>query len=436
MEESQLVLPSQNKLLDKNNSIITGYENFCIKKGTKKFFPSKDFDFIGKQIACQKCYKKFASQFSYKAHINTSICVKTCNGPNLIYLKYKNRNGKRNRIKPKINSVEDIHDTKKYLLNPEMLNTLQTRNKCYSDIVHQRNEVIKRNKEKQANYYTINDESLVAKLRGRPRKHIVPKRRGRPKKSNPGTVDSESQRDHSLNTKSNVTELKEPKMVIVRKADDNYKHNVDKDFSSEMKILTDRFLEIYNTVWAQVEVTDGFQNSSKNNNQSGYNKEEEKIHSAFKEKEKEICLNIKVLDNDLNFLYKQFKDRNEHTYSDQLKFMLSKLHEKYKNYNQNKLKKTETNTGTTYKRKENIQLTRKKNKEDVDKNIKTYVETCLGNDNGDAVSPSVSIISNDDCESYNCVEIITLGKESTSLDNDEENMKTYKEDDYELYEFN
>jgi len=352
MEKSKL--SNQNvDLLNKNNAIKTGYENFCIKKGTVKLFPFKDFDFIGKHVVCQKCCQKFASKMSYRAHVNTSICVRTYNGPNLVYLKYKNRSTKQKWKKNKTKSVEDnAHDIKKNLLNPEMLNTLQTRNNCYSDIVHQRNKV----KEKQSNNSNKNDESLEKKPRGRPRKNIdvEPKRRGRPKKSNSVTIDGDSSNsnDQSLNnnTESDEGELKKSKVISVCSTDDEYNNNVNETkklqfFSSKMKILTDRFWKLVNTVWTKAKDTDGFQNPSKSRDQMQCIKEEKKNDLAVKENE--IFFNIGILENELKFLFKQCKDRNEYSYTEELKLMLSKLNEKRNEYNQSNVKKTEMNNETT-----------------------------------------------------------------------------------------
>lgn len=440
MKKSKFNLSNQNiDLLEKNNSIKTGYENFCIKKGTVKLLPFKDFDFIGKHVVCQKCCQKFASKMSYRAHVSTNICVRTYNGPNLVYLKYKNRNIKQKWKKNKTKSVEDIHahDIKKNLLNPEMLNTLQTRNNCYSDIVYQRNKV----KEKPINSSNKNDEPFVKKPRGRPRKNvdIEPKRRGRPKKPNSVIVDvdSSSQDDNNLNnTESDEAKLKGPRIVSVCSVDDEFNNNVNETqklefFSSKMKILTDRFWKLVNTVWTQVKDTDGLQNSSKNHEQILYNKEEEKDKLAVKESE--IFQNIEILENDLKFLFKQCKDKNEYSYTEELQLMLSKLNEKRNEYNQSKLKKTEMNNGTTTdKGKENIQCALRKNEDEIEKNTNKketrVVETWLNNDKMDTVSPSMSVISNDNCESNNCIDVINLNDDSTSLDSFEKNTKTYTEE--------
>ena len=75
----------------KNNSIVTGYENFYLEKDNVKLYPTKDFDFIDKNVVCQKCFQQFASRLSYIDHVGTDICVKTCDGPNPVYLKSKKR---------------------------------------------------------------------------------------------------------------------------------------------------------------------------------------------------------------------------------------------------------------------------------------------------------------------------------------------------------
>jgi len=433
VEKSKFTISNQTiDLCVKNENVKTGYENFCIKKGSLKLFPFKDFDFIGKNVVCQKCCQKFASKMSYRAHVNTSICVRTYNGPNLVYLKYKNRNIKKKWKKDKTKSVEDVHayDIKKNLLNPEMLNTLQTRNNCYSDIVHQRNKV-------KVNSPNKNDEPVAKKPRGRPKKNkknieVKPKRRGRPKKSIAKTVnvDSSSPNDHSLNnnTENNEAQLKEPSIIVSGcSADDEYNNNVNETeklqfFSFKMKILTDRFWKLVNTVWTRTNKPAGFQNSSKNHDQTQCIKEEEKDDLAVKENE--IFLNIEILENELKFLCKQCKDTNEYSYTGELQLMLKKLNEKRNEFNQSKLKKTEMNNGTTTnKGKENIQCTIRKNEDETEKNINKIdkkdacmVETWLNNDNVDTVSPSVPTISNG-CGTSDHTEVVSLSKLSTIVDN-------------------
>lgn len=429
------ILSSNECLLDKNNNIKTGYENFCIKKGTLKLYPFKDFDFIGKNVVCQKCCQKFASKLSYKAHVGTSICIRTYNGPNLVYLKYKNKNCKRINKKNKNKPVEkqNAHDIKKNLLNPEMLNTLQTRNNCYSDAVLQRNTV----KEKQKNGSNKNYDPSVKKPRGRPRKNIEkdtepgPKKRGRPKKSNSMTVDSSSQNDNSSdnNPENNESELKIERISIVNNAETGKLQY----FSSKMKVLTDRFWKLIDTVWTQEKDTNVYQNHIEHHDKIQFIKEEKKkVESSVREKE--IIRNIEVLENDLKFLSKQFKDESDYCYTEELELMLSKLNEKRNEYNQSKQKKTEINNGsTTGKGKENIQciiVNEDESEKIVNKIDFSNSETngiWVTNDNSTIINPTISIKLNNDC-----VGVDNLNEELTNEDNLEDNLETSLTEDVTL----
>ncbi|XP_025194386.1 uncharacterized protein LOC112594012 [Melanaphis sacchari] len=436
-----LVLPGhKTDLMYKNNSIKTGYENFCIKKGTLKLFPFKDFDFIGKHVVCQKCCQKFASKLSYKAHVGTGICVRTYNGPNLIYLKYKNRNYRQVRKKNKRKFEEDFHghDIKKNLLNPEMLNTLQTRNKCYSDITHQRNKV----KEKSINDSDKNnDEPSVKKPRGRPRKNIVNddnelKKRGRPKKFDAAAVDSSSQNDNSSSSNMEMDESEEPKKYSYCRADDAFNNNINdhgklKSLSLKMKILSKKFWKIFKNECKPKDVDiNEYQYPTKHKTQCN---EEKK--GDLQAEEKEIFLKIEELENDIKLLSKQFQGKNEYSSNDELKLMLTKISDMRNEIKQCKLKKTDVKESIPDEGKENIQhtLKKKENEEtdiemdsiDFDKN-----EKCVGLwlTNSNTVSSTKTIKMNDGCKSINCTNVDNLKKESTSQDSFGDNLKTLNVD--------
>lgn len=354
-----IILPSQcTDLSDKNNSIKTGYENFCIKKGPIKLYPFKDFDFIGKHVVCQKCCQKFASVTSYRAHLGTSVCVRTYNGPNLVYLKYKNRHCRRLWKKNKNKSIEDLHhDIKKNLLNPEMLNTLQTRNNCYSDnIIHKRNKV------KQRNDFDRSEDPSVKKPRGRPKKHIEcePKKRGRPKKWKIVSSQSTCQDDNNLNNdlESNDSESKNTSSVSICSADDAYNNNVNeieklKLLYSKMKLLMEKFWNLANSEWKRDKYADEHQSSNSCFDQISYGEEEKQNDLSLKDKQ--IFRNIEVLKIDLKLLSKQFQSRNEYSYKEELDLMLSTLNEKHNEYKESKLNKTDKKNGlTSDKGKENM----------------------------------------------------------------------------------
>lgn len=77
------------------NTKTGGYENFRIIKGNLKLLPFKDFYFIDKKFVCQKCFQTFALSGSYAVRVGAYECVRTYNGKNLVYLKYKNKRSKK-----------------------------------------------------------------------------------------------------------------------------------------------------------------------------------------------------------------------------------------------------------------------------------------------------------------------------------------------------
>ncbi|XP_022177338.1 general transcriptional corepressor trfA-like isoform X2 [Myzus persicae] len=439
-----LVLPRHNAdLVYKNNSIKTGYENFCIKKGTLKLYPFKDFDFIGKHVVCQKCCQKFASKLSYKAHVGTGICVRTYNGPNLIYLKYKNRNYRQVRKKNKKKSEEDFHghDIKKNLLNPEMLNTLQTRNKVYSDnIIHQRNKV----KEKPMNNSDKNnDEPSVKKPRGRPKKNIISnnvevnlRKRGRPKKLNAATVDSSSQNDNSSSSNPEIDESEEPRKINNCSLDDAFNNNLNEDgklqsLSSKMKFLSTKFWKLFKKELNPNGVDiNNYQYQTEN--QTQYNEENKGDLSA---EEKEIFLKIEELEYDIKFLSKQFQGKKEYPYDDELKLMLKKINEKRDEIQQSKLKKTDMKGSIPDEGKENIQSTLKMNGNETEIEMNNTdsdkIEKCLGIwiNNSNTVSSATNIKINDGCNTINRTNVNHFNEESTSQDSFEDNLGTLTVDE-------
>ncbi|VVC43019.1 Hypothetical protein CINCED_3A015712 [Cinara cedri] len=410
-------------LFEKNNSIKTGYENFCIQKGTLKLLPFKDFDFIGKHVVCQKCCQKFASKMSYRAHVGTDICIKTFNGPNLIYLKYKNRNCKQTRkTNKKAKFMDDLnsHD-KKNILNPEMLNTLQTRNNCYSDnIINQRNKI----KEKQINSTDKKYDPSATKPRGRPKKIIdgEPKKRGRPKKFNAVTGSGSSQSDNSIdnNLENDLTEVKTPTIITVG---DTYNVNVTEtqELQYVMDILTDRFWKLMGAVWKPD--TDIIGTIYKIPN--GHHNETQNIKEEFSTdllvNEKEIIPQLESLENDIRLLSNRFEEINEFSNEEELESMLSKLTEIRNEYKEQKLKKTVgiNNVSTTDKGKENIECAIKNNEDDteISKN-KNEKGIWLNNDNrGNISSSTITVIlnsSNINDESMECIDIKEIKSEPTN----------------------
>jgi len=338
---------------------------------------------------------------SYRAHIGTSICIKTYNGPNLVYLKYKNRNSRRLRKKNKNKLIDDLHhDIKKNLLNPEMLNTLQTRNNCYSDIVHQRIKV----KGKHSNNSNKNDYSSVKKPRGRPRKNIEiePKKRGRPKKINTIEIDSSDDNDYSLNNNvKSELQLKidsKPCSVNMCYDDDSYNYNVNeiatfKVLSCKMKILTRKFWKLFNTEWKYFEDDDEFkdQDRTKYYQQTQKDKEEE---DGVLDEEKDIFWNIDMLENELKSLFKKFQCNHAYSYQKELELMLSKLNEKRIEYKKSLQQNTiMSNEITENKGKENMQCTIKENNDDIE--TKTKIDS---ENNNKIIDNSVKIWVNDNNE--------------------------------------
>lgn len=437
--------------MDRNNSIKTNYENFCIRKGNLKLLPFKDFDFIGKQVVCQKCCQKFASKMSYRAHIGTDICIKTYNGPNLVYLNYKSRNCKQTRKKYKYNNDLNNHDIKKNILNSEMLNTLQTRNNCYSDnIIYQRNKVKEKQVNSNSSSSTKSDDLSVKKPRGRPKKtiNVEPKKRGRPKKFNAVTGSSSSQSDNSID--SNLESCVTVNTPLTVNADTNnvnkynigtHDVNVEKKqkLQNTMAILTEEYWKLIGAVCIpDKDIIDRIHKISNEHHDETQNTKEEKTTDLLFN-EKEICLKLETLENELKSLSNQFEEIFEFTYEDELESMLSKIIEKRNEYKQHKLKKTCINNGsTTNKGKENIQLERNEEDTEINKmNIdfdQNEKNVWLNNENKGNISPTtITVILNnsdiDDCESIECADIDELNSNSTNMDNFGEILETITEDE-------
>ncbi|KAL4126874.1 hypothetical protein QTP88_011074 [Uroleucon formosanum] len=393
--DHSLTKPCHNAdLAYKNNSIKTGYENFCIKKGTLKFFPFKDFDFIGKRVVCQKCFQKFASLFSYKAHIGTSICVRTYTGPNSIYLKYKKKNQRSVQKTNKIKYGEnfDSHEIKKNVVNPEMLNTLQTRNKVYSNNIIQKQNNLK---EKAMNYSNeYNDKSSVKKPKGKRKKDIisydVEVKRGRPEKLNGETAGSSNQNDNCSSG-----------YIVV-------------DIISNMKYLLAKFWTLFTKEFkSNFADINKYQYSTKYLNQC--NKEKKGYLSA---EENEIFLKIEELEYDFKFLFKYFKDMKEYSFNNEIQFILTKIRDKRDEIKQSLLKKTEMKRSIPDEGKENIKHTVKKNENVIEIEMNNIVfdknEKCIGLwiNNSYTVSKSINQINEDNFK-----------KEPTSQDSFEDGLK-------------
>ncbi|XP_050433417.1 uncharacterized protein LOC126841134 isoform X2 [Adelges cooleyi] len=318
-------------LSDKNNSIKTGYEDFQITKGSLKLYPVRDFDFIGKHVVCQKCCQKFASKLSYRAHVNTDICTRTYNGPNLIYLNYKFKHGRQRRKKnSKSRFLEELngHHLKKNLLNPEMLNTLQTRNNCYSDIVPTRvkgKHKITTTTNTTPTTTMNTSEPPMKKPRGRPRKIVEEKlvrKRGRPKKI------IQTENSNSSNVNVNTTSMK----TEVSTADDAYNNNINmskKQLSNKFKIVANKFwslvgkeLRIDNDIGGHQWI-DGYLNVSQCD-------KKEKVYVS-PPKEKNLLASIDQLENEINQLIKQVKNVDEPGLKGKLDLMLKKINESRNN---------------------------------------------------------------------------------------------------------
>lgn len=348
LENRSLVSSRDYKdLLCKNNRIKTGYENFCIKKGSMKLFPYKDFDFVGKHVVCQKCFKQFPSKLSYKEHVGTGICVRTYNGQNPIYLKYKNRNNIQNSKKNKRKIEEDFqcYDMNNFFLNPEMLNTLQTRNKCYYDIKDEYDEV-----ETKPMNNSNKKESTIKKPKGRPTKIIAGnkieiKKRSRPNSLEDVTFYNSSKNDNSL------------KILGYKHADDAYKNNINE--RTRLKpVLASKIKNLSKSFWK------AFKNQQirKGINTNTY--EYPSKHQTQYNEDILIFFQIKELENALKFLSKKILDKNE---LNELELMVKKLSKVREEYKLSKLKNTDMVGDEGI---ENIQCTLKNNENETENEMK------------------------------------------------------------------
>jgi len=327
-----------------------------------------------------------------------------------------------------------------------MLNTLQTRNKCYSDIIYQRNKV----KEKPINNSNSNnDEPSVKKPRGRPRKNIIStdsnnsinnvelKKRGRPKKLNAITVDSSSQNDNSSSSNLEIDESEEPK--IPSSVDDAFNNNINEhgkttSLSSKMKNLSNKFWKLFKN---ECKSKNGDINKYQYPTKHQIQPTNEEKKGDLPAKEKNFFLQIEDLEIELKLLSKQFQDENENLYNDEIELMLTKISEKRNENKQSKLKKTDTNKESIPDEgKENIQCTLKKNETETEieiNNIHFDGEKCIGiwlnnTNNSNTVCPTITFKMNDSCKSINCTNVDNFKKESTSKDSIEDNFKTLTAD--------
>lgn len=147
-------------LFEKNNNILTEYEDFCIKNGSLTCYPFKDFDFIGKNVVCYKCYQKFASRSSYQVHIGTNICVKPIIIRNPVYMKFK----RKYQRKKTSELLSDIR-------------VFQTRQKSYTNVM----QFTVGDEKKQRNYY-YSYRAPKKRLQKKNNNGGEPRKRGRPRK--------------------------------------------------------------------------------------------------------------------------------------------------------------------------------------------------------------------------------------------------------------
>lgn len=282
-----------------------------------------------------------------------------------MYVKYKNKYGRQGRKKLKTKPMEDFHhDIKKNLLNPEMLNTLQTRKNCYSDIIHQRIKV----KEKPV----INNEPHVKKPRGRPRKNFeaVSKNQNQPKKLNSTTVNIPNGNKLNNNLKGDDFVFKKPLPVSNGKFVDAYNNNVKNGkqqiMSFSIKTIAKKFWKLFNQDWK-------YDTEIKQEHSEHYIKKEEgKFDTSFK---KDLKLNLEGLKLELMVLLKQLENVRTSYYKNDIKIMLSKLDEKLGGLKPTEPKKNHIhNDPTSGKGKENIHHSIKKNKDEtkVNKNEEDF----------------------------------------------------------------
>lgn len=296
-----------------------------------------------------------------------------------------------------------------------MLNTLQTRNNCYSDVIHLRNK----SKEKPGSSSNKSNEPLVKKPRGRPRKIIETetseptKKRGRPKKHNTVVVvNNPRQHDSNLNnnTETSNNSIMDRSLNSEDAFNNNYSEERKRELTAKMKFLTHRFWTLASNDW-KIE-----RKSVENSNST----EEIKLE-VMSVKEQEVVDNIDRLENDLRMLYKQFQNRSELCFDEEIESMLSKLIEKREDFIKGKCLRTDINNGlSTNKGKENIECTVKpikdENKINYTKNDKN-IEVWLSNDN-------ISAILNDNSERSGCSDVEDL----PSKINFENNLNTLRKE--------
>lgn len=423
-------------LLAKNSSIITGYENFHLEKDNVKLYPSKDFDFVDKHVVCLKCYQDFDSRLSYIDHVGTDICVQTYDERNSVYLKFKKRRKCRQvRKKNKNKSMEDIHshDLKKNLLNHEILNTLQTRNKCYSDYVLSSPKKVRAKRGNDSN-----DEPLVKKPRGRPKKNVdaEPKKRGRPKKVNAKTADipNNISLNNSLQNDETAFNNSLPVSCVAGSSNNKIEELKKETLSVGMKNVTEKFWKVFNTDWKHDNI-EGNKKSFEQLDQIKLDLEVRKIDSSVI---KDVYFNLEGLKNDLKLLQEQLlKQGKNKCYKNELESMLSKLEEKHNDFKHNELKKIDTHIdSTTDKGKENIVHCLIKHINDETQinlsEMNDNEEKCIGKWlNGDIrgnISPTISIMMNDCCEPMETIEYVDNEHFKDNLTIEYVNEEDFEED--------
>lgn len=310
---------------------------------------------------------------SYCAHVGTDICIRTYNGPNLVYLKYKKKSRMLNQLKNNFNSSKYLHsqDINKFISNPELLCTLQTRNNCYPDSILEYRKIKKEKIDSNKKY-----EFPVKKCRGRPRKtiEVEPKKRGRPKKSNTITGSlNPSQNDKSLNYNPKTNKIKiepsfetKPKLVHIIPLD-AYNCKVDsseklKSLSSKMKFLIECAWKIINCDKEIYLDTSSYQVYFENfNHQTSNCKEKGK---------KDLYIDTELLESNFKSLIKEYQGWNSYYDKEKLDFILTKLAEKRVEYEINKQKMTDYSNGSaTGNVKENILYVIPKIRDETELNI-------------------------------------------------------------------
>lgn len=221
-----------------------------------KLYPFKDFDFVGKDVVCLKCYQIYISKCSYKAHIGTDTCVISPNPPNDVYLLFKNRPGRKKYTNKPV--IDFFGDVSKIISVSEATNGRRTRNGCYLDDFHQRIKV----KEKRVK----NVEPHVKKPRGRPRKNVVAeqKKQDQPKQLNSEIANTPNKSSFIRYRTKDETVFKNSLPFLSDIVFDAYYSNIgDKTLRimcSKLKMLARKFWYAFNPHWAKKVIASNLEN--------------------------------------------------------------------------------------------------------------------------------------------------------------------------------